>query len=272
MGAASASGIARARESPPRSVSTDSIADKEPRWRAYGRAFSPRWRRTETTKIRFARSDCCSSSRWPRPASARCGTALYFLAGASSAAFGPLFYQVLTLGSVAYFMKTRNLARFRFRQELLILLAPIYIHIALGGFAASSGVVLWAFLAPLIAILFHGAKESLPWFLVLVAVVVVLAVVEPILARHAVPLPAVASIFFFVMNIVAVTSLVYAAIRYFAALLAAEKAEQVAAQRPAGRVVHRAREACWRSSRNETRRWSRRATTSRGSWPTCRTS
>ena len=72
-------------------------------------------------------------------------------------------------------MKNRNLARFRFRQELLILLAPIYIHIALGGFAASSGVVLWSFLAPLIAVLFHGAKQSLPWFLALVAAVLVLA-------------------------------------------------------------------------------------------------
>ena len=151
----------------------------------------------------------------------------YFFVGQRTAAFGPLFYQILTLGSVAHFMKTRNLARFRFRQELIILCAPIYIHIALGGFAASNGVVLWSFLAPLIAVLFHGAKQSLPWFLVLVGTVVVLAGVEPILASHAVPLPAVASIGFFVMNIVAVTGLVYAAIRYYAALLAAEKAEQV---------------------------------------------
>ena len=152
---------------------------------------------------------------------------LYFLAGASTAAMGPLFYQVVTLGSVATFMRNRNFQTFRFRQELMILLAPIYIHVALGGFAASSGVVLWSFLAPLIAILFHGAKQSLPWFLVLVATVMILALFEPLLARHAIQLPTVASVFFFVMNIVTVTALVYAAIRYFAALLAAEKAEQV---------------------------------------------
>ena len=152
---------------------------------------------------------------------------LYFWAGAANAAIGPLGYQVLTFGSVALFLKNRRLDTFRFRQEVLILLAPIYIHIALGGFAASSGVVLWAFLAPLIAVLFHGAKPSLPWFLALVGTVVVLAFVEPQLASRATTLPPVASTFFFVMNLVAVTGLVYLAIRYFAALLAAEKAGQI---------------------------------------------
>jgi signal transduction histidine kinase/CheY-like chemotaxis protein len=226
MGAASASGVAKATVAAAINT-TASIADKEPALaRLWARLLAPvasdgddedtlRKKRL-LLLVTLAKASVCPM--W---------YGLYFLAGASRAAFGPLLYQVLTLGSVAYFMKNRNLARFRFRQELLILLAPIYIHLALGGFAASSGVVLWAFLAPLIAILFHGAKESLPWFLVLVTVVVGLAVVDPILARNAVPLPAVASIFFFVMNIVAVTGMVYLAIRYFAALLAAEKAEQV---------------------------------------------
>ena len=152
---------------------------------------------------------------------------LYIWAGAGAAALGPLVYQVLTFGSVALFMNSRNLDTFRFRQELLILLAPIYVHIALGGFAASSGVVLWSFLAPLIAVLFHGAKQSLPWFLTLIGTVVVLALFEPALASRATVLPHALSIFFFVMNIVAVTGLVYLAIRYFAALLDAEKAGQI---------------------------------------------
>jgi signal transduction histidine kinase len=147
--------------------------------------------------------------------------------GQPKAALGPLFYQILTVASVAVFMKTRNLAPFRFRQELLVLLAPIYMHIVLGGFAASNGVILWSFVAPLIAVLFHGAKQSLPWFIALVAAVVALALLDPTLASRAAQLPPAASIFFFVMNIVAVTSLVYAAIRYFAYSLETEKAEQL---------------------------------------------
>jgi signal transduction histidine kinase/ActR/RegA family two-component response regulator len=152
---------------------------------------------------------------------------LYFAAGAGAAALGPLLYQFLTFGSVAVFMHNRNFNTFRFRQEFLILLAPIYIHVALGGFAASSGVVLWSFLAPLIAVLFHGAKPSLPWFLALIGTVIALSFFEPMLASRATVLPPVAAIFFFVMNIVAVTGLVYLAIRYFASLLDAEKAGQV---------------------------------------------
>jgi signal transduction histidine kinase/CheY-like chemotaxis protein len=152
---------------------------------------------------------------------------LYFWAGLNAGALGPLMYQGLTLGSVLLFRSNQNLATFRFRQEVLILLAPVYMHIALGGFAASSGVVLWSFLAPLIAVLFHGAKQSLPWFLVLISTVMGLALFEPFLASRAAPQPYVASVFFFVMNIVAVSGLVYLAIRYFAALLATEKAGQI---------------------------------------------
>ena len=72
-------------------------------------------------------------------------------------------------------MKTRNLSAFRFRQTVLILVAPLFMHIALGGFAASSGVILWSFLAPMIAVLFHGAKQSLPWFVALVVTVMAVA-------------------------------------------------------------------------------------------------
>jgi signal transduction histidine kinase/ActR/RegA family two-component response regulator len=76
-------------------------------------------------------------------------------------------------------------------------------------------------------VLFHGAKQSLPWFLVLISTVMLLALFEPFLDARATPPPYVASVFFFVMNIVAVSGLVYLAIRYFAALLATEKAGQI---------------------------------------------
>jgi signal transduction histidine kinase/ActR/RegA family two-component response regulator len=152
---------------------------------------------------------------------------LYFAAGANGAAFGPLLYQVLTIGSVALFARNQHFGTFRFRQTLLILLAPIYVHVALGGFAVSSGVVLWSFLAPMIAVLFHGAKQSLPWFLALMGTVIALSFFEPLLVSRATALPPAWATFFFVMNIVAVTGLVYLAIRYFASLLDAEKAGQV---------------------------------------------
>ena len=56
----------------------------------------------------------------------------YFAVGAAPAAFGPLAFQVLTLASVGLFFRTRNFAAFRLHQQILILLAPIWIHVALG--------------------------------------------------------------------------------------------------------------------------------------------
>ena len=151
----------------------------------------------------------------------------YFWVDAAPAAFGPLAFQILTLGSVGLFLRTSNFAAFRLRQQILILLAPIWIHVALGGFLTSSGVILWAFLAPLIAILFHGARQSLVWFVALLAVIAGLALFDPLLAPLARPIAPWAQRAFFVMNFCVVTAIVYAAIRYYAALLDAEKAEQV---------------------------------------------
>lgn len=102
---------------------------------------------------------------------------------------------------------------------------PIWVHAALGGFLASSGVILWAFLSPLIAILFHGARQSIVWFLLLLGVIVALAIFDPFLASLTPPIARWAQLAFFVMNFGVVTAIIYAAIRYYAALLDAEKAE-----------------------------------------------
>ena len=151
----------------------------------------------------------------------------YFAVGAPLAALGPLAFQILTLASVAVYLKKKSFAAFRLRQETLIFVAPIWIHIALGGFLSSSGVILWAFLSPLIAILFHGARESLYWFVALVSAIVALVLVDPFIAPLAPVVPPWATLAFFVMNFGVVSAIIYAAIRYYAALLDAEKAEQV---------------------------------------------
>ena len=63
------------------------------------------------------------------------------------------------------------------------------LHYFLGGFFFSSGVVLWSFLSPFITILFHGGRESWPWFVALWIVLLVLVAVDPTLAARALFLP-----------------------------------------------------------------------------------
>jgi len=151
----------------------------------------------------------------------------YFAVGAPLAALGPLAYQILTLGSVGAYLKKKDFAPFRLRQEALIFFAPLWVSVSLGGLLTSSGVVLWSFLSPLIAILFHGARESLYWFLALTAAVFALVLTDPWLAPLAPAVPIWATRAFFIMNFGVVGGIIYAAIRYYAALLDAEKAEQV---------------------------------------------
>src|SRR5678815_6098432 len=91
----------------------------------------------------------------------------FYSLGVPFAALVPVVYQVLTVASVIVFLATRNFERFRFQQALLIFLRPIALHYFLGGFVNSSGVILSSFLAPLIAILFHGTRQSWPWFCLL---------------------------------------------------------------------------------------------------------
>ena len=79
----------------------------------------------------------------------------------------------------------------------------------------------------MIGILFHGARQSLVWFVALLTAIVGLAVCDPLLAPLAHPIALWAQRAFFVMNFGVVTAIVYIAIRYYAALLDAEKAVQV---------------------------------------------
>jgi signal transduction histidine kinase len=151
----------------------------------------------------------------------------YYTLGVPLAALVPVVYQLLTVVSVIAFLVTRNFERFRFQQALIIFLGPIALHYFLGGFVNSSGVILSSFLAPLIAILFHGGRQSWPWFVALWVVLLVLVAADSTLAAEAHTIPDSARVVFFLFHIGAVGSVTYAGIRYHASLLDAEKAEQV---------------------------------------------
>jgi signal transduction histidine kinase len=151
----------------------------------------------------------------------------YYTLGVPLAALVPIVYQLLTILSVVVFLLTRKFDRFRFQQTLIIFLGPIALHYFLGGFVNSSGVILSAFLAPLIAILFHGGRQSWPWFVALWIVLMVLAAFDSTLAAQAHIIPDSARVVFFLFHIGAVGTVTYAAIRYHASLLDTEKAEQV---------------------------------------------
>jgi len=155
----------------------------------------------------------------------------YYMLGVPLAALVPVVYQLATIVSVIAFLITRNFERFRFQQTAIIFIGPIALHYFLGGFVNSSGVILSAFLAPLVVILFHGGRQSWPWFVALWLVLLTYAALDSALAAHAAAqghvIPDSARVMFFMFHIGAVGTVTYAGIRYHASLLDAEKAEQV---------------------------------------------
>ena len=89
--------------------------------------------------------------------------AIYYVLGETTAAAVPIAYMPFAAANLAAFARTRDLDQVRRGQCLLILSLPFVLHVALGGFEPSSGVVLWSVLAPFCALVFGGIGAGSRW-------------------------------------------------------------------------------------------------------------
>ncbi|HKZ55802.1 MAG TPA: adenylate/guanylate cyclase domain-containing protein [Anaerolineales bacterium] len=128
----------------------------------------------------------------------------------------PVSYTVLSLLNVAGFAWLRRFNLFRTVQLLLILLLPFLLWVALGSVVNSSAVYVWAFLCPVGALLFDNRKQALVWFGAYLGLLLLGAVLHP-LVRSSTDLPAGLILLFFVLNIGALSLVVFAILRYFVA-------------------------------------------------------
>jgi guanylate cyclase len=126
----------------------------------------------------------------------------------------PLSYSAISLLSIIYFGRTHQYRFFRFSQLALILLLPFLLMVALGGFVNGSAVILWAFICPLGAMLFDEPRRAQGWFLAFLSLVVLSGLLQPHV-RLANNLSYEVVIFFFVLNFIGVSSLVFMMIFYF---------------------------------------------------------
>ena len=90
--------------------------------------------------------------------------AIYWLMGQNYSTNVPLAYQAISVSSLIYYLKTRNFEAFRFIQLSLFLFAPFVMQWSIGSSVTSSGVTIWALLAPVGAVVVAGWRESIPWF------------------------------------------------------------------------------------------------------------
>jgi len=139
---------------------------------------------------------------------------LYVFSSEPLAGAIPLSYFFISLLSIIHFARTRQYRFFRFSQLTLILLLPFFLMVALGGFINGSAVVLWSLICPLGALLFDEPRHAPRWFLAFAVLVVLSGFLQPYV-RFANHLSSVLVIFFFVINLVGVGSLVFMMVFYF---------------------------------------------------------
>ena len=130
-------------------------------------------------------------------------------------ATSPLAYTVLSLLNIALLYRTKNDRFFLWSQLTLILLLPFSLQWSAGGFVSSGGVMLWAILAPVGALMFHGIRASTRWFAAYLSLVAVSALVDVPLAERATAITSATVAAFFAANVIMVSTILFLVLRHF---------------------------------------------------------
>ena len=145
--------------------------------------------------------------------------AIYWSLGPQLSATLPFAFQILLAGNLLVYLKTGNFNFFRIAQLGLFLFFPFVAQWSIGNFITASGLILWGLLAPIGAILCFGVRESIAWFFAYVFLVALtgffdyyLADAVPVSAATRIPIRT--SVFFFALNFVAISSMVYLLLRF----------------------------------------------------------
>jgi len=145
--------------------------------------------------------------------------AIYNALGQSYSTTLPLTFQLLLIGNMLWFIKTNNFPFFRTTQLSFFLFLPFVTQWAIGNFIASSGIILWALIAPIGALLCIGASESIGWFIAWATLTAITGGLDYYLADPAFTLtsnivPVRTSLVFFVLNFIAVAASIYLLLRF----------------------------------------------------------
>jgi len=138
----------------------------------------------------------------------------YFYLGFPLAGSLPLGYSAMSAGSLVYYLVSKRYKFFCRSQLLLILILPFLLQWSLGGFAASGSVIIWSILAPIGALMFAGTTRAIPWFFAYLLLMTLSGFID---GRYisGPALPPLITIISFVMNIGAVSAIVFYLLKFF---------------------------------------------------------
>jgi adenylate cyclase len=142
---------------------------------------------------------------------------IYQLMGIRYSATVPLAYLAVSAGTLGVYFWNRNFEFFRFAQATLFLFVPFIMQWSIGSYVTSSGVALWALLAPVGVMMFQGPRESVPWFVAYAVLTAMSGFFDYFLGygERMLPLPMETIAVFFVLNFSAVSTIVYLLVVYF---------------------------------------------------------
>jgi len=150
-------------------------------------------------------------------------TGTYFALGLPRSAAIPLTYQLATVVTLVAFLRTGRFRVLALTHLVLMLFLPFLLQWSLGGFVESSAVSLWAFVAPLCAMMFFGGRAAISWFGAFVGLIVVSALIDGSLTRETDAIPGDLALAFFVLNVVGVATTTFVLLQYFLRELARER-------------------------------------------------
>lgn len=142
--------------------------------------------------------------------------ALYWAMGIKFSSTVPLTYLAISAASLAYYVYTLNFVVFRTTQVSLFLFMPFIMQWSIGSYVSSSGVALWALLAPVGVMIFQGAKQSLPWYAAYIVMTAISGFFDFWLTtgqESGVTMQSIAV--FFTLNYAAMSTIMYLLISYF---------------------------------------------------------
>jgi adenylate cyclase len=141
--------------------------------------------------------------------------AIYWSFGQRYSTLIPLVFQGLSACLMFFYMRTRKLPLFCVLQLSLFLFTPFVMQWTIGNFVNSSGVSLWALLAPVGAIVILGTRESVPWFVAYIFMTAMSGVFDYMLEWDVRKLDMNTIAVFFVLNFVSISAIVYVLLWYF---------------------------------------------------------
>ncbi|HEX6303813.1 MAG TPA: adenylate/guanylate cyclase domain-containing protein [Anaerolineales bacterium] len=139
---------------------------------------------------------------------------VYFAFGEPLAAAISSFYFVASSLLVVIFLYTRRFNLLLISQQTLILLLPFAFMLALGGFANSSAVMLWAVICPLGSLIIAEPRYAPRWLLGYLALLALGSFLQPYL-RSSTNLPDALVVLFFALNIGVVSIIIFILLHYF---------------------------------------------------------